>query len=74
MNLGDALKALGERVLGTRHLEEAVAAWDQCLMLLEPARPPERVEGVRSRRDSAQAEITRRQSKCLTDAIGQSAA
>ena len=62
-NLGNALRTLGERESGTARLEEAVAAWDTCLIVTASVWPTEWVEDVRSKRDEAQAEIARRQTK-----------
>ena len=58
MNLGLALLRLGERESGTARLEEAVAAWDNCLSVVQSAWPW--VEDVRARQDAAKAEIKRR--------------
>jgi tetratricopeptide (TPR) repeat protein len=59
-NLGNALKALGDRESGTARLKEAVAAWELCLTVVESALPPEWVQEVRQSRDEAEAEIKRR--------------
>jgi hypothetical protein len=59
-NLGTALRTLGERESGTARLEEAVAAWDQCLTVVATAWLPEWVQEVRADREAALAEIARR--------------
>ena len=59
--LGIALAVLGERESGTARLEEAVAAWELCLTVVESAWPQDWVQSVRKNRDEAQAEIRRRQ-------------
>jgi hypothetical protein len=46
-NLGNALQRLGEREDGTARLEEAVAAFEVCLMVVVSAWPDEWVQGVR---------------------------
>jgi tetratricopeptide (TPR) repeat protein len=56
-NLGAALTTLGERESGTARLEEAVAAFDACLTVVETVWPAEWVQQVRSHRDETQAEI-----------------
>jgi hypothetical protein len=60
-NLGNALSMLGERESDTARLQEAVAAFDACLTVVQTAWPEEWVQRVRSHRDEARAEITRRQ-------------
>jgi tetratricopeptide (TPR) repeat protein len=62
-NLGITLQTLGERESGTARLGEAIAAWDECLTVMASIWPPERIQGVRARRDEAQSEIKRRLSK-----------
>jgi tetratricopeptide (TPR) repeat protein len=62
-SLGNALSMLGQRESGTARLEEAVAAFDACLTLTVTAWPAEWVQAVRSRRDEARMEITRRIAK-----------
>jgi hypothetical protein len=42
-------------------LEQAVAAYDACLTVVQTIWPPEWVQEVRSHRDEARAEITRRE-------------
>jgi hypothetical protein len=59
-NLGNALWRLGERESGTARLEEAVAAFDACLTVMETAWPEEWVQEVRSHRDKTRAAIARR--------------
>jgi tetratricopeptide (TPR) repeat protein len=59
-NLGTALATLGGRESGTARLEEAVAAFDACLMITETAWPAEWVQQVRLHRDATRAEIIRR--------------
>ena len=59
-NLGNALRALGERESGTARLEEAAAAFDACLAVTETAWPEEWVHRVRSHRDETRAEVIRR--------------
>ena len=61
MGLGNALERLGERESGTAHLTAAVSAFDACLTVTESVWPAIWVQQVRSHRDKAQAEITRRQ-------------
>ena len=53
---------LGKRKAETRYLEEAVAAWNLCLSVVEAAWPSEWVQEVRKSRDEAQAEIAYRAS------------
>ena len=57
MNLGNALRTLGQRESGTGRLEEAVAAWEACLEVITSVWPPDWVRIVETRRDEAQAEI-----------------
>ena len=52
---------LGQRESGTERLEDAVEAWDKCLVVVTSVWPTEWIEGVRSRRDGVQTEILRRQ-------------
>jgi len=56
-----ALERLGERESGTARLEQAVAAYDACLTLVETVWPAEGVQQVRSAREQTRAEISRRQ-------------
>jgi len=63
MNLGNALSTIGQREVKAERLEEALAAWDIWLTVGEAAWSREFVQEVRSRRDKAQAEIKRRQSR-----------
>jgi hypothetical protein len=56
-----ALMALGDWESGTASLQEAVAAFDACLTVVEMAWPPERVQQIRAHRDETRAEIIRRQ-------------
>jgi hypothetical protein len=60
-NLGIALQKLGEQESGTAQLEEAVAAFDACLIAMTVW--PRWVLDVRSRRDKTRAEIKRRMAK-----------
>jgi len=62
-NLGNVLSTLGERESGTARLEQAVEAFDACLMVTAPVWPSEWVSFVRGRRDQTQAEITQRMTK-----------
>ena len=59
-NLGNALQRLGNRESGTGRLEEAVAAFDACLIVTVSVWPPEWVSQVRARADETLAEIKRR--------------
>ena len=63
MNLGNALRTLGERESGTARLEEAVAAWDACLTVAESAWRPPSVQELLKRRAEVKAEIQRRASR-----------
>ena len=62
-NLGAALATLGGRESGTARLQEAVAAFEECLMLAVSIWPPELVSEVRTRKDEMRAEIRRRTAK-----------
>ena len=62
-NLGNALRTLGERESGTARLDEAVAAWNDCLAVVEKSWPQAWVQSVRARIDQALAEIARRTPK-----------
>ena len=59
-SLGNALNTLGERESGTARLEGGVKAWELCLVVVASAWRWETMEEVRSRRDRAQAKISRR--------------
>jgi tetratricopeptide (TPR) repeat protein len=59
-NLGIALLTLGQRESGTARLEEASAAFEACLTIVETAWPAEWVREVRSHRDETRAEVARR--------------
>ena len=59
-NLGNALWTLGQRGSGTARLEEAVAAWDACLIVTASVWPSEWVQDVRDRRDETLSEIKQR--------------
>jgi hypothetical protein len=59
-NLGLALSTLGERESGTARLEEAVVAFDACLIVVSSAWPLDWVHQVRTSRDETRAEIERR--------------
>ena len=50
-NLGNALRALGERESRTTRLEEAISSWDACLTVASTAWLPEWVQTVRSNHD-----------------------
>jgi len=63
MNLGAALRMLGERESGTQRLDEAVAAWEACLTVAASYWAPARVEGVKTQIEQARAEKARRVSK-----------
>jgi hypothetical protein len=60
MNLGSALRTLGQRDSGTARLEEAVTAWGACLEVITSVWPPEWVRTVETRRDEAQVEVAER--------------
>src|SRR5262249_29063532 len=60
INLGGALKRLGEREAGTARLEEAVAAYDAGLTVLASVLPDEQLRAMRNARGDAQAEIAHR--------------
>jgi tetratricopeptide (TPR) repeat protein len=62
-NLGTALRTLGQRESGTARLEEAVAAWNDCLEITASILPAQWVSGLRARRDEVRAEIERRSVK-----------
>ena len=55
-NLGISLSTLGERESGTARLEEAVAAFDACLTIIDTAWPEDGVQEVRSHRDMSRAD------------------
>ena len=59
-NLGTALRTLGARESGTARLEEAVAAFEVCLTIIETAWSKEWVQVVRSDCDETRVEIARR--------------
>jgi hypothetical protein len=59
-NLGNALQRLGQRESGTVRLEEAVAAWDNCLEITASVWPAPWISQVRALRDRTRAEIQRR--------------
>ena len=59
--IAEPVHALGQRESGTARLEDAVEAWDKCLVAVTSVWPTEWIEGVGSRRDGVQAEILRRQ-------------
>jgi hypothetical protein len=59
-NLGGALWTLMQREDGTARLEEAIAMWEACLIVVAPVWPPDWVQYVRDHRDEAQSEIKRR--------------
>jgi hypothetical protein len=59
-NLGNTLRALGERESGTARLEEAVATWDNCFEITPSIWRQLR---LRARQDEARAEIERRSAK-----------
>ena len=60
MNLGNALRTLGQRDSGTARLEEAVTAWNASLEVFTSVWPLDWVRIVETRRDEAQVEIGRR--------------
>ena len=62
-NLGNALRALGDRESGTARLEEAVAAWNACLEVTTSVWPPEWIREIETRGDETLAEIARRSAK-----------
>jgi hypothetical protein len=59
-NLGNALWTFGQRESGTARLEEAIATWEACLIVVASVWPPDWVQYVRDHRDEAQSEIKRR--------------
>jgi hypothetical protein len=61
LNLASALRMLGERESDTARLEEAVAAFEACLTVIETSWPEEWVQPVRLHRDETQTEIIRNQ-------------
>jgi hypothetical protein len=61
--LGTALRTLGERESGTARLQEAVTAFDACLMVTASIWPSEWVNWVRARQDETRAEMKRRMAK-----------
>jgi hypothetical protein len=62
-NLGNALRALGDRESGTARLQDAVAAWYACLTVTASVWPSEWVQQVRSKEAEVQVEIAQRSTK-----------
>jgi Tetratricopeptide repeat len=62
-NLGNALLTLGQRESGTACLEEAIATWEACLIVVAHVWPPDWVQYVRDHRDEAQSEIKQRSAR-----------
>ena len=59
-DLGEALRALGRREAGTARLEEAVDAFDACLMVTASVWLPEWVSRMRALKEETRAEIRQR--------------
>ena len=58
-NLGSALQTLGKRESGTARLEEAIATWDACLIVVASVWPPDAVQYVCYHCDEARSEVKR---------------
>ena len=59
-NLGNALRALGDRESGAARLLEAAEAWNACLEVTASAWPPDWIREIETQRDEVLAEIARR--------------